>query len=213
VAETQDLESRREFYEAYQRNAALAKDFAGLKDVRAFESAAVELKKSRAVRDAINREKAIGERQARLEIQLNVLLARAIAGAEGALQAHELVRTIISLRSQSDQTQNESDRVVARRILSVFWVRLSQESSLDLEKGDYTRAALRMELMTEIRPDSPRVYYNLACAYARSGNKKRALKALDDAVTRGFSNLSKLQKDPDLETIRGDSAFQRILNK
>ena len=58
-----------------------------------------------------------------------------------------------------------------------------------------------------------RQLYNLACAYARDKQTKKALKHLKLAVDAGFKNLSSLKTDPDLTHIRSHKEFQKILTR
>ena len=52
--------------------------------------------------------------------------------------------------------------------------------------------------------------YNLACYRALSGDRTGALKLLGRAVSLGFAEPS-IAQDPDLQTLRGDPEFDRIL--
>jgi len=132
-------------------------------------------------------------------------------GDNRAIQVQELISSFISLRKQADQTRNEPDRLVAVRVLTSFWIRLGEEASLDFEESRYGLAAMHLELMSQIRPDNPHVYYQLARAYARKGDKGKTLKALQAAVSRGFRDGAALEKNPDFKAVTGDPAFQRIL--
>jgi transcriptional regulator GlxA family with amidase domain len=60
----------------------------------------------------------------------------------------------------------------------------------------------------EVRPD---VLVNLACFYARAGQRNDALSALEDAVASGFTAKWRLQGDDDLASVRDDPRFQKLL--
>jgi len=53
--------------------------------------------------------------------------------------------------------------------------------------------------------------YNLACVYALDGRKRRAIRWLEAAVERGFENFSHMMDDADLESLREERAFGRLL--
>jgi tetratricopeptide (TPR) repeat protein len=53
-------------------------------------------------------------------------------------------------------------------------------------------------------------YYNLACAYALTGQKDKALNALQQALEQGPWMKKQAQRDPDLATLREDSRFQAL---
>lgn len=55
--------------------------------------------------------------------------------------------------------------------------------------------------------------YDRACVAAQAGDKGLALRRLTAAVDKGFSNLSLLETDKDLDPIRGEERFRAILEK
>lgn len=55
--------------------------------------------------------------------------------------------------------------------------------------------------------------YNAACTAALAGEKAEAFTWLERATDAGFSNAQHLSRDPDLESLRADLAFARILEK
>jgi tetratricopeptide (TPR) repeat protein len=50
-------------------------------------------------------------------------------------------------------------------------------------------------------------FYNLACAYATTGDKDHAFLALLAAKRAGFADRDQMTKDPDLASLRGDKRF------
>jgi tetratricopeptide (TPR) repeat protein len=56
-------------------------------------------------------------------------------------------------------------------------------------------------------------YYNLACAYARVGQKDKAIEALSRAVDEGFADRAGMEKDEDLAPLRADPRFQQLLSR
>ena len=54
-------------------------------------------------------------------------------------------------------------------------------------------------------------YYNLACLYAVTGKGKDAVESLQLAVKNGFTDASWMQEDRDLESIRKDPAFHKLI--
>jgi adenylate cyclase len=62
-------------------------------------------------------------------------------------------------------------------------------------------------------PEDAGVRYNVACLYAVGGAADRALDCLDSAVTAGFGNREWLERDPDLESVRGLPRFDDLLSR
>ena len=71
-----------------------------------------------------------------------------------------------------------------------------------------SRAAQRM---TQIEPQEPTAWYNLACMQAVSGEIPTALASLNEAVRLGFRDTRQLETDTDLQSLRADPAFAVIL--
>jgi Tetratricopeptide repeat len=55
--------------------------------------------------------------------------------------------------------------------------------------------------------------YNLACALARDGRNPEAIEALRRAAKAGPISVSQLERDGDLENLRSDAEFQRVLSE
>jgi Flp pilus assembly protein TadD len=56
-------------------------------------------------------------------------------------------------------------------------------------------------------------YYNLACGYAKLGQKEKALDALSKAVDAGFTNRTFYETDKDFEVLRSEARFKEILDR
>src|SRR5580704_12389586 len=67
--------------------------------------------------------------------------------------------------------------------------------ALQVLGDDYTRrgrfvAGLRVdEQLSQLRPDDPMVQYNLACSYSLTGDYRRAIAALDQALDLGYRDF------------------------
>jgi TolB-like protein/Flp pilus assembly protein TadD len=55
------------------------------------------------------------------------------------------------------------------------------------------------------------VRYNAACLFALAGQPERALDCLEEAVAVGFGNREWLRHDPDLDGLRGNPSFERLV--
>ena len=63
------------------------------------------------------------------------------------------------------------------------------------------------------QPSPSTVLYNLACALARSGDTKRSLAVLSQAVHAGFHDAHLLLTDADLAPIRARPEFKALVAK
>ncbi|HET9251947.1 MAG TPA: M56 family metallopeptidase [Candidatus Eisenbacteria bacterium] len=85
------------------------------------------------------------------------------------------------------------------------------ESGIELlREGRYSRAISAFE--EEIRQTgSPNAMYNLACAHALQGDKKRAFDTLKKAIENGFDNTHHMTEDEDLRSLQGDPHFYELV--
>ena len=61
-------------------------------------------------------------------------------------------------------------------------------------------------------PQDGGVQYNVACYYAVTGDRERALARLEAARDAGFGHLDWLAKDPDLASLRDEPRFQALVD-
>jgi adenylate cyclase len=67
------------------------------------------------------------------------------------------------------------------------------------------------ERALEIDRTDGSVLYNVACLFSVTHHVDRALECLGDAVARGFGSPEWLARDPDLDPLRDDPRFERIM--
>ena len=100
----------------------------------------------------------------------------------------------------------------ARRLLESVWSQLAVALMPELvERQDYPRLVPVLTIADRVRPGSPLVLYNLACAHARTGSARAALDALSRAVDAGFRNRAHIEADPDLASLRKRKELAEIL--
>jgi len=76
--------------------------------------------------------------------------------------------------------------------------------------GDEDQALRWYQRVTELDPGAVDAYYNIACIYAQMDRKKEAIEWLAKAVEHGFTDLSHMKTDPDLESLHNDPRFQSL---
>jgi len=217
-------------YDAYLAYEGLVKDFNGVKDVTEFTAKAADLKNSKEVRQALKQEKDDIDKQIARERELELLKNRAFgraatdsgssaadagvnrsqeASQDRAAALADLKKTIAFLRKKADEPS--SDRLVSRRVLQGFFVECYETASSLIQAKNYALAAANLELAAEIRPDGRGVFFALACAYSRLKEKSKALAALKKAIDNGYMDVHSVESDEDLDLIRTEPEFQRIL--
>ena len=86
-----------------------------------------------------------------------------------------------------------------------IWYRLGYSFHL---MGKYSESARAFQRSVEIG-NNPLVMYNLACAYARLGEKDKAFEWLNKSLTLGFV-APQLTSDPDLAGLHSDARFKEV---
>ena len=79
--------------------------------------------------------------------------------------------------------------------------------------GKLNKAELDYKAALTSHSDNADLNYNLACLYALTGREDFAIDSLDRALANGFSELSRLREDPDLDSIRGTEDWKNTLEK
>jgi Flp pilus assembly protein TadD len=82
---------------------------------------------------------------------------------------------------------------------------------------DYTRVGryedgLRADLrLARLCPRDPAVLYNLACSLSLTGQVKRAMEVLSEAVALGYRDFDHMRRDPDLARVRDLPEFRDLV--
>ena len=229
LKEAQALAQSQKVFAAYQAYLNLSSTFKGLRDVAASDSKVEELRASREVRDGLRDEQQQIKKQRELETQLIGLLGaadrarvradspddrNATAGDENPDADLRLKSLLGELRRQSKAEEDSATRRVARRVLSGQYVGLSERGSNSLQTlKRYDEAVRLFTLATEIDPDRPGAFINLAWAYNAKGDKKKALKALQTAVDKGFKDHAAISANKAFDSLRNDPTYIQLIEK
>ncbi len=216
----QDLESARalesagDLLAAERRYRMIARTYAEIHDTSPAVEAADRLSGSRDFKRALKDER----RWLGWESSMRQRFAQAYAW----LQQGDLSPTpaefkiAIGLSSISKHASTAGiEGLTAQRLLSTLYAETSYYIGPPLlQAGRWREAAAVLTVATEVADGwwpATTSWYNLACAHARSGNRRDALDALERAVQDGFGNLDHLQSDPDLASLHDDERFQSIV--
>jgi tetratricopeptide (TPR) repeat protein len=113
------------------------------------------------------------------------------------LQAKEWQKAIVLLRKNVERAPK-------------FGPLLARLAGAYHASGDFVNAVKTYETVPGITTN-PIVMYNAACSYAHTDNKARALELLRNAAAAGFSQVSKLKSDQDLESVRSFGEFAGVV--
>jgi tetratricopeptide (TPR) repeat protein len=101
------------------------------------------------------------------------------------------------------------ERLLARKGDSIEVLRVLAE--LVSRKGLLRRAVELDRTLVRLLPEDDLARYNLACSLARNGQADEAIDALSRAILLGYDDLSHMEADPDLESLRDHPDFHALL--
>lgn len=209
-------ESAGRTFEAYQEYAAVASDFNGLKDITGAETKIAALRDYKAVKQALARDRDQETEQRRRVNEIFGLRANAEKSSSDPQTQKtfllDLKKVLSDLKRKSEAKDNSPERSLARRVLHEYTGASFEQSMILIQTKKYDAAAANLAIDAEAMPDNWRVSYNLACAYALGGDKRRSIEALNNAVRAGFSNTNELENNRQLDSIRGEPGFKKILD-
>lgn len=210
-AEASQAEQRGDTMGQFYALRSLALDFKGLEDVAEFESALAALKTSKLLKQTAQDERREIEKQESLTAAADGDITQFGASPpeeQVALKQH-IIATFSDLRRQTKS--NKSDRLVFVRAFNQLWVEGIEAGQEEFRNNRLVTAAAYFELMADVAPDQSWPMLLLAETRARAGNKKAALKAVEEAVKRGLKSPQTLTQDPELQSLSSDPVFQRIV--
>lgn len=181
--------------------AEMASDYSGLHDIAGAHARATEIDASREYRSAV----AARHRELRDERDAVASAQRVLTTARTAKSAVRDLR-IEQLKKRTDD--------VAARILSQINVQTGFYLPREMEeRKDWNRAALFLSIAAEIHPENPRLPYWLAAIRAKAGDADGAIASLERAVSLGFHDAARLEKDDDFASLRAEARFREIVAK
>ena len=88
---------------------------------------------------------------------------------------------------------------------------VAKQFNAAFRREDWKRAIEIGLKLDGLLPDNPMCQYNLACAYARSGDADHAAEWLEKAAVSGFSQVWLLEHDSDLVSVREHAGYLAAL--
>jgi tetratricopeptide (TPR) repeat protein len=79
------------------------------------------------------------------------------------------------------------------------------------DAGEYAEVADRLRILVEASPQYPMLFFNLACCESLSGRTTHAIDSLLRAIEMSEEFRGAAKDDSDLDPIRAEEAFQRLI--
>lgn len=81
------------------------------------------------------------------------------------------------------------------------------------QRGRFEEGLQVDQKLTELDPNNPLSFYNLACSLSLTGKMDEALRALESALDLGYRDFKWMARDPDLKALRKDPKYARLREK
>ncbi|GAB4314900.1 MAG: hypothetical protein Kow0074_02180 [Candidatus Zixiibacteriota bacterium] len=88
---------------------------------------------------------------------------------------------------------------------------LSSKGYTFLDEGNLDSAVATFTMQAELIPEGKWGYYNLACAYGRTGDIEKSIEWLTKAVESGHDDPNQLENDSDLASLHDDPRFEKLV--
>ena len=125
--------------------------------------------------------------------------------------ASRAARRRLDAKSQLDFEIDFFDSILRRAPHYIDVLRCQGE--LLNRKGAHERAVKIDRRLAELLPEDCVVTYNLACSLAMLGRRGEAIETLRRALEQGYRDFDYLHADADLDGLRGEAAFERLLRE
>jgi len=212
LARARELEAAGDFYAAWQEYRDAARDFDGLADVTEAKRKSELLAGDRRVRDGQRDEQREFREQEQILSDFNRAFDQLMAEPAQRSTAKVALEVQIAQVKRHRESEKKGWRSrVAERAFGQVTVRLFEAGEGKLREKDYAFAITLFSLLSAAAPDNPGPYYQLARAYARAGKKKETIRAVEQAVRRGFNRPDLLEQE-EFSSLRGEIEFEKLLD-
>ena len=190
-------ERRKDLIAEFSFYRALVLDFTGLQDVKELAAKLASLQQSPALRTALKEEQEQISQQSRLEREIVpkiAALADNSAPDTTSLRV-EVRKQLGALWDQSRHNKKETKRLIASRAFGGVFVGTMEDGQQQLAARHFAKAEAYFDLMRQVT-DDPWPVLLLADTHAAAGNRRLAIRDLQEAVRRGVKDRTTIESDP-----------------
>jgi hypothetical protein len=211
-AEAAESETRKDAIAQLNAYRSLVSDFSGLRDVKEATEKLTALQQSAALKAAWKSEREQMSEQLRLEQELSPKIAAVADGsaADSTALRIEIRQQMGALSDQAKHSKNETKRLISSRAFNGIFVGAMEDGQQQLANRHFEKAEVYFDLMGQIS-DDPWPALLLADTHAGAGNRKLALKDLQEAVRRGLRDRAVIESDPQLQSLKNELEFQKLV--
>ena len=208
----QAYEKAGDLLSAYEECRKSAEEIAGLADAAPFAARAAAMKSSPALLKAQKQEREDIALQKRLVDDIEQQLTSLPAGSfELGRRMSDITPMVAALRDRADRAKDPRDKRVMRRAVGDVFATSFEAGLTRARQGEMQVAEIYFQVAEIVAPQSPGPPFELAKVYARSGDKKRALRSLELAVLKGIKNPATLRNAPELAPLHEEPKYKELV--
>jgi len=213
-AEAANAERRKDPIAEFSACRALVSDFTGLRDVKEPAARLASLQQSPVFKAALKEEREQIYEQQRLEQEIMPKIAALAdnSASDTTSLRIELRQQLAALNDQSKHNKDERKRLIASRAFGGIFVGTMEDGQKELAVRHFEKAETYFDLMRQVTDDPWPVLF-LADTHAAAGNRRLAIKDLQEAVRRGVKDRTVLENDSQLQSLKAEPDFQRLLRE
>lgn len=212
AGEARLLEAAGDRLGAMRRWQAVARTFAGLREVEGAGRRAEALAKDTEVKRALKEERHCEGLESRSLDRIGRVLGELQQGERPMPPARLASQLGLADLQRRLREAGGCEASTAERLLETVFTQTAFYLARDfLAAGRYHELASVLTVAASIRGDRPIVWYNLACARARTGEADAAMAALESAVAHGWGDADQTLADADLASLRQRADFQALI--
>jgi tetratricopeptide (TPR) repeat protein len=214
LAQARSLEVEGKLWRAWRAYGSTAADFEGLRDAGEATKKAAAL----AATEALQRDLKERRERDRRDREYLERAPRLFSGVGPEIHPDSVNQLLADLKvpdlKRQAWSKDAEERLAAERLLYAVYIQTGLYLPRTfMEKKQWDRAILFLQVAAEIDPESPRIPYRLATAYAGKGNVKKALESLAKAVVMKGTDLAEIQSDPALAPLREDPEYKLLVER
>lgn len=212
LARVRSLEEAGRLWRAWRTWKAMAADFEGLRDTSEARRRVAGMEAAESFRKML-REREARDRRDREHLERVPRLFNAVPVE---IRPDTLSQMLADLRipdfKKQEKSRNPEERLSAERVLYAVYIQTGLYLPRSaMERQQWDRAIFFLQIAAEVDPDSSRIPYRLAMAWAGKGNRKKALESLKRAVEMGGTRLEEIESDPALASLRQEKEYRELV--
>lgn len=198
--------------EASKSYLSITRDFQGVRDVTTVAESSAQLKRSSEFRKQEKSEEELLRRQLQEAGEIRMLWMKAPNPDDSRSPRYEASVRLKDWQKKKVSPSDSPDRRLARRILSQLLIGAIEAAQPDLVPGsEFNEALINYQFAKAIDPKNSNIAFEVARILALRRQKKAALEALEEAVSLGFKDLSRIKNEAAFETFTTEPRFQKLL--